>query len=43
MLPDAFRGLGGQSWVLQKEMRTPPVRIFKENMLEQQLLDSYTQ
>ena len=42
MLPDAFRGLGGQSWVLQKEMRNPPVRIFKENMLEQQLLDSCT-
>ena len=43
MLPDAFRGLGGQSWVLQREMRNPPVEIFKENMLEQQFLDSYTQ
>ena len=39
MPPAAFRGLGGQSWVL---MRKPPGRIFKENMLEQQLLDSCT-
>ena len=40
MLPDAFTGLGGQSFVLQREMMNPPVRIFKENILEQQLLDS---
>ena len=39
MPPAAFRGLRGQSWVL---MRKPPGRIFKENMLEQQLLDSCT-
>ena len=29
--PAAFGGLGGQSWVLQREMRKPPVGIFKEN------------
>ena len=40
--PSAFGGLEGQSWVLQREMRKPPVGIFKENMLEQQLLDSGT-
>ena len=36
----AFRGFGGQSWVLQREMKKPTVGIFKENTLEQQLLDS---
>ena len=41
--PDAFRGLGGQSWILQREMRDPAVGIFKENMLEQRLLDSGTE
>ena len=39
----AFRGVGRQSWALQREMRKPPVVIFKENTLEQQLLDSCTQ
>ncbi|XP_010830428.1 PREDICTED: uncharacterized protein LOC104982699 [Bison bison bison] len=34
------RGFGGQSWVLQREIKKPPVGIFKENTLEQQLLDS---
>ena len=41
--PCCLWGVGGQSWVLQREMRKPPRGIFKENMLEQQLLDSYTQ
>ena len=41
--PSAFGGLEGQSWVLQSEMRKPSVGIFKENPLEQQLLDSCTQ
>ena len=41
--PAAFWGFGGQSWVLQREMKMTPVGIFKENTLEQQLLDSCTQ
>ena len=41
--PAALGRLGGQSWVLQREMRKPPVGIFKENTLEQRLLDSGTQ
>ncbi|CAM9161539.1 unnamed protein product [Rangifer tarandus platyrhynchus] len=41
--PCCLWGVGGQSWVLQREMRKPPRGIFKENMLEQQFLDSYTQ
>ena len=41
--PAAFGGVGGQSWVRQREMRKPPWGIFKENMLEQQLPYSYTQ
>ena len=40
--PAAFTGFGGQSWHLQRELRKPPVGIFKENTLEQQLLDSCT-
>ena len=41
--PSAFGGFEGQSWVLQRKTRKPPVGIFKENTLEQQLLDSCTQ
>ena len=41
--PCCLWGVGGQSWVLQREMRKPPWGIFKENMLEQQLPYSYTQ
>ncbi|CAN0567666.1 unnamed protein product, partial [Rangifer tarandus platyrhynchus] len=40
--PCCLWGAGGQSWVLQREMRKPPVGIFKENTLEQQFLDPCT-
>ena len=42
MPPTALMGFGGQSWHLQREMGKPPVGIFKEDTLEQQLLDSCT-